>query len=122
MPHPRKQEPLKVCAHCGKPLERKRYGGRLEDLGVFQRRKYCDPVCMGRARLQDNVSLAALRKRAVKFRKGQCEQCGVIENVQVHHLDSNPANNEPSNLMTLCGPCHTKWHWEHGKTIPKQSA
>lgn len=37
----------------------------------------------------------------------------------VHHLDENPANNDPSNLVTLCSTCHavhhksatTPWPW-----------
>ena len=40
-------------------------------------------------------------------------------NLAVHHLDENPANNDPSNLVTLCGTCHavhhksatTPWPW-----------
>jgi hypothetical protein len=35
--------------------------------------------------------------------------------VSIHHVDGNPANNEPPNLMTLCGSCHTRWHWQHGR-------
>lgn len=121
MPHPRKPEPVKPCAHCGKLLERKRMNGRLEDLGVFQRRKYCDQACMTQGLHKPVVSLAGLRKRAVKYRGSACEHCGASQNVQVHHLDSNPANNTQENLMTLCGPCHTSWHWEHGKTIPRRT-
>ncbi|MBA3824522.1 MAG: HNH endonuclease [Ktedonobacterales bacterium] len=43
-------------------------------------------------------------------KKEACQMCGATELLQVHHLDSKPTNNDPSNLMTLCGTCHTKWH------------
>ena len=41
-----KSTPEKYCKYCGKRLERKRYGKRLEDMGVFKKRKYCDRDCM----------------------------------------------------------------------------
>lgn len=60
----------------------------------------------------------ALRKA---LRKPACERCGGSQRLGTHHLDGNPANNEAANLMTLCPPCHTTWHWQHGKPrrIPK---
>lgn len=116
MPMPRKNDPEKKCAFCGKQLERKRINGRLEDRAVFLKRKYCNRTCMAQAMIQEEATLAALRKRAEQFRGDQCEMCGARESLAVHHLDQNPANNEPKNLMTLCGSCHTKWHWQHGKT------
>ena len=42
----------KYCEYCGKKLERKRYNGRLEDFGVFNRRKYCNKDCMRKAFIQ----------------------------------------------------------------------
>lgn len=26
--------------------------------------------------------------------------------VQIHHIDGNPSNNDPNNLIPLCGTCH----------------
>jgi hypothetical protein len=120
MGRPRMAEPTKTCAYCGAPMERVRYNGRLEDLGRFRRRRYCGLTCMGLAKMTAEPTLAALRSRARKFRGMVCEACKTTENVQVHHLDNDPSNNAPGNLMTLCGSCHTKWHWRHGKTIPKR--
>lgn len=37
------------------------------------------------------------------------------ETLQIHHMDKNRKNNTPENLVTACTPCHTYWHWEHGK-------
>jgi hypothetical protein len=118
MAHPRGQEPIKHCANCGKLLRRKRINGRLEDLAVFKRRKYCDLTCSGQGRRKEHPGKSALLKRATVYRKSECEACGTTQNLGTHHIDGNQANNAPSNLMTLCGSCHTKWHWEHGKTMP----
>ncbi len=122
MPRLRKPEAPKACKQCGKPLERKRYNGRLEDLGVYLRRLYCDQACMGASKVKVDVSLAGLRKRAVKYRGTVCQQCGATDGLHVHHLDSDPANNTTSNLMTLCSSCHATWHWQHGKTLSKRQS
>ena len=113
---------MKSCESCGSPLDRKRYNGRLEDRAVYQRRRFCDLTCNGLAQRKDAPTLAALRKRSEAFRGPVCERCKTTEALQVHHVDSNPANDDPKNLMTLCAPCHTRWHWEHGKTIQRKSA
>lgn len=122
MPMPRKADPIKNCAFCGKALHRKQINGRLEDRAVFLKRKYCDRTCMAHAFLQQDATLAALRQRAREFRGNQCEACGAQEGLQIHHKDSNPANNQSGNLMTLCGSCHMKWHWTHGKQPWKKQA
>lgn len=46
--------------------------------------------------------------------KQYCEQCGTESKLQVHHIDKNVANNDPSNLRTLCVSCHMKHHWHNG--------
>lgn len=120
MAHPRKQEPSKSCEHCGKQLTRKRYNGTLESLNSFTRRKYCDMQCMGLAHRKDDPTVDAYRKRVYRHKKDHCQECGATENLQIHHIDGNPKNNRLSNLMTLCGSCHTKWHWNNGKTIPRE--
>lgn len=58
-----------------------------------------------------------------KTRAGwMCETCGADclyptsqrTRLTVHHLDHNPANCEPQNLIALCAPCHlaadAAWH------------
>ena len=51
--------------------------------------------------------------RAVKERAGwRCERCGhpsdpaTGHTLTVHHLDGDPGNNEPGNLVALCQRCH----------------
>ena len=31
--------------------------------------------------------------------------CGWLSNLHVHHVNGDPANNDPENLMTLCRVC-----------------
>ena len=119
MPMPRKSDPEKSCAACAKPLVRKRIKGRLEDRAVFLRRRYCNRRCMARGQVKKDVTVSMLHKRAARFREARCRKCGATGNLALHHLDGNPKNNRKSNRMTLCGSCHSRWHWEHGKTIPK---
>ncbi len=116
---PKKDDPEKFCAACDKPLVRKRIGGRLEDRAVFLRRKYCNRSCMARGQRKAKVQPETLHWRARRFRADKCETCGATENLALHHKDGNPNNNRKSNRMTLCGSCHTQWHWDHGRTINK---
>lgn len=40
-----------------------------------------------------------------------CAVCGIRENgkkLSLHHIDYDPGNNDPSNLIPLCGSCHSK--------------
>lgn len=45
-----------------------------------------------------------------KYVKDACERCGweaeESRQLDVHHRDGNRKNNDPSNLETLCPPCH----------------
>ncbi len=112
MGRPRKTDPIKYCAYCGNLLSRKRFGGRLEDLGRFLLRKYCGQDCMEMGMMHESPNLAALRKRSQRLKGTACDHCGATEKLHIHHEDRNPANNSPSNLMTLCASCHLKHHWK----------
>ncbi len=52
------------------------------------------------------------------FRKDFCERCGFIpeDTVQldVHHINYNHEDNEPSNLKTLCANCHRLYTLSEG--------
>lgn len=112
MSTPTKEVPLKFCPRCGKRLERKRYNGRLEDRSVFLRRKFCSLSC---ANMRDDLSKDGYHWRARQHRKESCEECGTAEKLHVHHVDRNPANNELSNLRTLCDSCHLLLHWREDR-------
>lgn len=110
---PQKDDPAKDCLTCGKPLTRKRFAsGRLEDRSAFLRRHHCSRVC-GNTKAQ--VVKDTLHWRARRHRKEACEACGTSSGLHVHHDDRNPANNHPSNLVTLCGSCHLKLHWREDR-------
>lgn len=94
---------------------RKRFNGRLEDRTRFLVRIYCDEQCMADGMRQDTVTLAGYRARAVKFRGRVCEECGATDGLHAHHRDEDPSNNALENIATLCGSCHLRWHWRHGK-------
>ena len=57
-------------------------------------------------------------------RKGQCEFCGDIRFLCVHHIDENRFNNDDANLATLCRSCHVLVHANprdpDGKFIKKE--
>uniref|UniRef100_A0A6H2A2S6 Putative homing endonuclease n=1 Tax=viral metagenome TaxID=1070528 RepID=A0A6H2A2S6_9ZZZZ len=47
-----------------------------------------------------------------------CEGCGQYGSrpgnpLTVHHIDYNPANNPPGNLLLLCAKCHLKVQAKH---------
>ncbi len=110
----RKADPQKVCAHCGKPLTRRRNdAGRLEDLGCFLRRQHCSRAC-GNSR-SEPTHKDTYHWRARQMRGPVCVDCGATEALQAHHIDHNPRNNDPANVKTLCASCHTKLHWKEGK-------
>lgn len=44
------------------------------------------------------------------FHKKECVVCGESNIVEVHHLDENHNNNDPSNLIPLCPNHHQYWH------------
>jgi hypothetical protein len=116
----RQQDPKRHCNHCGPRLRRKRFGTKLEGLGVFSRRKYCDRVCMAASMHRQEVTKGTHLWRARKHRKPNCEKCGSSERLHVHHRDENWRNNDPKNLQTLCPACHLKLHWEKAEHAPKR--
>lgn len=48
--------------------------------------------------------------KAIALRKDYCECCGKKwedgKKFDTDHIDGNPSNNDPSNVQTLCRPCH----------------
>lgn len=98
----------KYCERCKKPMQRKRYNGRLEDLGVFKRRKYCSLSCSNTKERPRHWETYHYRAR--KHRKLYCEACGSTENLHAHHVDGQPKNNNPENIQTLCAYCHNFLH------------
>lgn len=129
-PYRQKPTPEKHCEQCGRRLERKRFdSGRLEDLGVFSRRKFCGQSCMakafkGRTRVEkpkDPARVGRYRARAATD-PTECEKCGATKTLDVHHRDGDPTNNAPENLAVLCRSCHTKTHRYRTCSLPNCTA
>lgn len=112
MPFQPKSDPIKFCPICGTEMKRKRFNGRLEDRSRFLSRVTCSQAC-GNTRA--TVGRQALHWRARRHRASSCRDCGATEMLHVHHMDRNPANNDPANLVTLCGSCHLKLHWREDR-------
>ncbi len=113
MAMPRKPDPAKNCRHCGKKMARKMFGKRVEDMTAFLKRPYCDRTCMSEAMegtikvMNDHNS----HRQSCKKVKDACEVCGATgRRLHVHHKDENAMNNSEDNLVTLCVPCHRRWH------------
>ena len=115
-----KPTPEKYCEYCGKKLERKRFARKWEDLGVFNKRKYCNRECMRKAFVKTDTTtqsndMAHNSARhivsTVENREKVCEICGKREGrLDVHHKDGNWKNNSSENLMIVCRSCHQKLH------------
>lgn len=108
MPMTRAKVPVKYCERCGVLMERRRYGGRLEDAGVFKRRKYCSLNCANQR--EGPSHWETYHWRARRHRRSSCEACGSTERLHAHHVDGRPENNEASNIQTLCVYCHNFLH------------
>lgn len=100
-------EASKPCANCGTPLSRRRYGGQLEDLTAFRRRRFCSLSC---ANTRVTLTKHGYSWRARKHLKSSCEACGETRQLQAHHVDQNKANNAAENIQTLCRWCHDFLH------------
>jgi hypothetical protein len=123
MPAHRKPTPERFCEHCGKKLERKRLpNGDLEYLIHFNRRLYCDRLCMAKAfdgretTPREQLSYAGAHRRARKKKPpGSCERCGKPFASDVHHRNHEWTDNDPANLERICRSCHNR---EHRKPPP----
>lgn len=96
------------CAFCG--------------AGVYKTKKdfnkasvhFCNKSCAGRFRKREKSGhwrggRGEYRRIAFEHHGKKCEHCSYDERttlLDVHHIDSNRNNNDPSNLMVLCVLCH----------------
>ena len=105
-----KPTPPKPCETCGTHFLRKRFrNGRLEDLGVFKKRRFCSLSCAN-SQTKGGASRSAMNVQARKILGECCEFCGTPERLVIHHVDEDWTNNSPENLQTLCDSCHKSWH------------
>lgn len=106
---------IRYCEYCKKPIERKRLpSGELQSWLHYNKQKYCDRECMRAAfkakpRTGTSRTITHLYARLL-LPSGSCEICGSNKNVDVHHKDGNPQNNNIENLQRLCRSCHIRAH------------
>lgn len=116
--------PEKYCEWCGKKLERRPLAsGYYEPLAYFNQRKYCSLKCSNTAAGKERESMPTespktSRQRARKIVPYcRCEICGKDGYTEVHHIDKNPLNNSPDNLIRLCKSCHSFQHAERAACV-----
>jgi hypothetical protein len=106
--------PRPACITCGKPCK-------------VRKRKFCSVSCraawqIGRSKgiLQkpdsQNIWTHYNRMHAI-CPAGPCTACGLEKNSRIHHVDHNPLNNAPDNLVRMCHACHITHHKHYNKII-----
>ncbi len=60
----------------------------------------------------DPEEYATVRRRVLERDSWRCQECGSMENLQVHHMKrrSQLGGDVMHNLITLCATCHAKCH------------
>ncbi len=48
---------------------------------------------------------SAIKEQVLKEFSHRCAKCGT-DNPQLHHMDEDPSNNDPMNIIPLCPNCH----------------
>ena len=91
----------RLCRHCPHAL---REGGEV----------YCT-VFSRTITAREKYGLGAwkaLRTSVLTRDRGRCAVCGGEATLHVHHIDRDPTNDAPANLITLCETCHARAHRE----------
>ena len=93
-----------ACLNCSKPVT------------GYSRQKFCSRSCYAAYREARRSSeeyggeFLALKASVYRRDKG-CQLCGQVKSrKEAHHIDGDASNNDVRNLITLCPPCHRKYH------------
>jgi hypothetical protein len=54
----------------------------------------------------------SIKQQVYARARGRCERprCSYSAKLHIHHIDKNPSNNSPSNLLAVCPNCHARIH------------
>jgi len=60
----------------------------------------------------DPLSYERLRQQILRRDGWQCQSCGTMSNLEVHHrkFRSHSGSDSDENLITLCAACHSSVH------------
>ena len=61
-------------------------------------------------RTKSSLKYISYKNNCYKYYKKRCVICGSVENIAVHHIDSDKKNNNPTNLIPLCKYHHLMMH------------
>lgn len=105
-----------VCSHCNNIFLRAKSKLNNSKSGLF----FCcrEHKDLGQKYIEeiqpDHYGTALYNYRKIAFRhyNHECNRCGysIYEALEVHHIDRDRSNNDPSNLEILCANCHTLEH------------
>lgn len=61
-------------------------------------------------------------KKLIRERDGnKCHRCGAKKNgnraLEIHHIDFDKSNNDPTNLITLCGKCNRYFNFHQNESL-----
>lgn len=103
---------LKPCSICGNPIKN------------YKSSKTCGYSCSNTkfrsGPNNPNCREESYRTTCFHFHQKKCVVCNETNIVEVHHLDENNKNNEPSNLIPLCPTHHQYWHSRFRPLIQEQ--
>jgi hypothetical protein len=77
----------------------------------------CSNVFFRSDKNNGNWKQDAYRSTCFLYHKKRCVCCDEKKIVEVHHLDGNRKNNDPSNLIPLCPTHHQYWHSSYKKEV-----
>jgi len=107
----------KICECCSTEFI---FEGRVGSK-AFGKARFCSRKCanstggIAKATKHHGDSKAHYRTVAFRHRDKKCYACGHDRIIEVHHLDGDHENNDPSNLIPLCPTHHKMVHskWKH---------
>lgn len=117
---PQRLELTKKCRVCNVEFPREMM--RLDPNGSI-RDRICQDCRTKQFELLPKRGPASWQKYH-KYRTNKCSRCdfeGVIVQFDIHHIDQNHKNNDPSNLENLCANCHRLQTWLNGQEKRRQS-
>ena len=93
----------KYCTECKRSVDRENCKGYYSR--TYKKKGY------NQARENNNAWKGGIGwYPKLKLEIGKCQECSSVENLLVHHIDTDRSNNDPSNLKVLCRRCHHRLH------------